>query len=301
MLRPLYRCLLRLHPEGFRQRYSEEMLWIFDESSGSGDRGVLVIDGLVSLARQWLARPANWKRGDVVPQVARSTKGVPMFQMVESTAPRPAVLLNGVVFSVGVFGALALVISNGTPSGSFQLPRVIIVPDNVAPESIPPLPVVDRPEAEAPKKPVGAGNHTEGLFEDSNEQVPVQAADLEKLTTLGRARVVVAAPPVRVRKRRAVRNGTPPLSLPDSANASPRPIDGGDSVVEAYGLLSLLDQDGNGALSVDEAADVSDRVRELLERADQNRDQIITLVELSKAISSSSASDSGQPSSDDMN
>ena len=301
MLRPLYRCLLRLHPKQFRHRHGKEMLWIFDESSGIAERGFLLIDGFVSLARQWLARPANWKQGDVVTQVARCTSDVPMFQMVESTAPRSAALLNGMVLSLGVFGALAIVISNGTPSGSVQLPRVIVVPANVPPESIPPLPVVDRPEAEAPKKPAGARNHAEALFEDSDEQVPVQAADLEKLITLGRARVVVAAPPVRVRKRRAVRNRTPPLSLPDSTNAAPPPIDGGDSVVEAYGLLSLLDKDGNGALSVDEAAEVSDRLRELLRRADQNRDQIITLVELSKAISSSSASDSGQPSSDDMN
>jgi len=33
MLRPLYRCLLRLHPPGFRKRFAEEMLSIFDQAT----------------------------------------------------------------------------------------------------------------------------------------------------------------------------------------------------------------------------------------------------------------------------
>ena len=38
MLRSLYRRLLCLHPPAFRQRFAEEMLWIFDEAAGHMER-----------------------------------------------------------------------------------------------------------------------------------------------------------------------------------------------------------------------------------------------------------------------
>lgn len=56
MIRTLYRSLLRLHPPGFRRQYSEEMLWIFDETGGAVS---LVADGFFSLVRQWLKLPAT--------------------------------------------------------------------------------------------------------------------------------------------------------------------------------------------------------------------------------------------------
>lgn len=57
MIRSLYRFLLRLHPPAFRRRFSEEMLWIFDETQ-SARRGTasLFTDGLGSLTRQWMMR-----------------------------------------------------------------------------------------------------------------------------------------------------------------------------------------------------------------------------------------------------
>jgi hypothetical protein len=60
MKRSLYRCLLWLHPPDFRQRFAEEMLWIFDEAAQK-DWTRLLADGLVSLVRQWVARSAIWK------------------------------------------------------------------------------------------------------------------------------------------------------------------------------------------------------------------------------------------------
>jgi len=54
--RSLYAFLLRLHPPRFRDKYEDQMLWIFDESVQS--RGVvsLLFDALVSLVRQWVFR-----------------------------------------------------------------------------------------------------------------------------------------------------------------------------------------------------------------------------------------------------
>jgi hypothetical protein len=62
-MRALYRCLLWLHPPAFRRQFAEEMLWIFDES---GESGPLLLDGLVSLARQWLLRSGWWKTAAAV-------------------------------------------------------------------------------------------------------------------------------------------------------------------------------------------------------------------------------------------
>ena len=55
MFRLFYIGLIRLHPRPFRQRFGDEMLWIFDQTA-SGDFGRLFADALVSLGRQWLLR-----------------------------------------------------------------------------------------------------------------------------------------------------------------------------------------------------------------------------------------------------
>jgi hypothetical protein len=60
MRRFLYRCLLWLHPPDFRQRFAEEMLWIFDEARNT-DRTPFLTDGLVSLFRQWVTRSSLWR------------------------------------------------------------------------------------------------------------------------------------------------------------------------------------------------------------------------------------------------
>ena len=61
MIRVLYQSLVRLHPQAFRERFAEEMLWIFDESSHTGCVVPLFTDALLSLARQWLIRRGTWK------------------------------------------------------------------------------------------------------------------------------------------------------------------------------------------------------------------------------------------------
>jgi hypothetical protein len=50
--RLMYRLLLRLHPAAFRQRFAEEMLWIFDTSSREGQMAYMFYDGVRSVALQ---------------------------------------------------------------------------------------------------------------------------------------------------------------------------------------------------------------------------------------------------------
>jgi hypothetical protein len=55
----LYRWLVRLHPPAFRQRFGPEMLCVYDEAD-RGERPRLLVDGVVSLGRQWVARSRYW-------------------------------------------------------------------------------------------------------------------------------------------------------------------------------------------------------------------------------------------------
>ena len=59
MKRAFYRCLLWLHPPGFRERFAREMLWIFDETAGRGHRPFT--DVLISLLRQWTFGSGAWR------------------------------------------------------------------------------------------------------------------------------------------------------------------------------------------------------------------------------------------------
>ena len=61
MIRALYRLLIRLHPPAFRERFAQEMLWIFEEAENVWGGGSLLRDAIVSLLRQWLIRSDLWK------------------------------------------------------------------------------------------------------------------------------------------------------------------------------------------------------------------------------------------------
>jgi hypothetical protein len=51
-LRSGYRLVVRMHPRMFRERFGEEMVWIFDEERRRGGGARVFFDGVVSLARQ---------------------------------------------------------------------------------------------------------------------------------------------------------------------------------------------------------------------------------------------------------
>jgi hypothetical protein len=60
MSRFLYRFLICLHPREFRERFGEQMLCVFDEGGEPG-AATCLLDGCVSLARQWLLRSGLWR------------------------------------------------------------------------------------------------------------------------------------------------------------------------------------------------------------------------------------------------
>lgn len=100
MLRSLYRSLLRLHPPGFRRRFAEEMLSIFDQVQGKRGAFSLFIDGFLSLVRQWALRSDFWYD---VSAPLQPSDGVPSFYTIGPYRPRTSAVVHGLVLSLAVF------------------------------------------------------------------------------------------------------------------------------------------------------------------------------------------------------
>jgi hypothetical protein len=101
MLRPLYRCVLRLHPPGFRKRFTDEMLSIFERAAGTSAEFLLLLDALVSLARQWVLRPEFWD--DLSPAQQPVPDGVPSFHTLAPFRPRTPAVIHGLLLSIALF------------------------------------------------------------------------------------------------------------------------------------------------------------------------------------------------------
>ena len=97
MTRWLYILLLRLHPRAFKQRFGDEMLAIFDQS---GERGSLMADGFLSLARQWTLRQPSFAFSPTT-----APDGVPLFYSAEAEIPRFSALMPGALVALLVFVA----------------------------------------------------------------------------------------------------------------------------------------------------------------------------------------------------
>jgi hypothetical protein len=101
MLRPLYRCVLRLHPSGFRRRFADEMISIFDHSVGKPAALRLLVDGLLSVARQWALRPEFWH--ELSPTQQPAVDGIPSFYTLDPFRPRAGAVIHGLVLSTALF------------------------------------------------------------------------------------------------------------------------------------------------------------------------------------------------------
>jgi EF hand domain-containing protein len=110
MVRWFYNGLLRLHPPGFRRRFGQEMLWIFDQAAAHGRSAPLIADAVLPLWRQWTLRSEFWHRADSATQAARD--GVPVFYIGEGDTPRTSALIHGGVLSLIVFSAVWFTLSH---------------------------------------------------------------------------------------------------------------------------------------------------------------------------------------------
>jgi Ca2+-binding EF-hand superfamily protein len=94
MLRWLYIQLLWAHPAQFRYRFCDEMLEVFDHSRGLNERLRLLLDGLVSLWRQWVLRPEYRQPWQSV-AASGPIYDVLTFQQIEPYKPRGIALAQG--------------------------------------------------------------------------------------------------------------------------------------------------------------------------------------------------------------
>ncbi len=108
MLRPLYRCVLCLHPPGFRKRFADEMLSIFDSTVGARAALRVLADGLLSLFRQWTLRPEFWH--EISPTRQPALDGVPSFYTLDPFRPRAGAVIHGLVLSTAIFGTTCFAI-----------------------------------------------------------------------------------------------------------------------------------------------------------------------------------------------
>ena len=95
--RRIYQLLLRLHPPAFRERFADEMLWLFDETLGDAGLLRLYRDAASSLVKQHTAN-------DHVPRSASQLfQGVP-----EGTLSATRIFQAGVVASIAMVGFMEL-------------------------------------------------------------------------------------------------------------------------------------------------------------------------------------------------
>lgn len=101
MLRQLYVCALRWHPTVFRDRFAGEMLFIFDQQTSRSAQAGLVVDGLISLFRQWALR-AQFRQGSS-PLESQVASRVPSFYTIDPFRPRTVAAVNGIIVTAAVF------------------------------------------------------------------------------------------------------------------------------------------------------------------------------------------------------
>jgi len=101
MLRSLFLRMLLLHPPYFRSRFADEMLSIFDHAADSWAEFLLVIDGLVSLVRQWGLRSEFWD--EMSSEQPLVLDRVPSFYTLAPFHPRTPAVIHGLLLSVALF------------------------------------------------------------------------------------------------------------------------------------------------------------------------------------------------------
>jgi hypothetical protein len=124
MLRYLYRFVVGAHPGSFRRRFGDEMLSIFDQSEGKLSHASLLLDGVVSLLRQWALRP------DLEQESARSTvAGEVHFYTFEKDKLRGAALGYGALLSALVLNGVCWTMGYAWNHPTYMaLRRPVIVP-----------------------------------------------------------------------------------------------------------------------------------------------------------------------------
>jgi len=139
-LRSSYCLIVRMHPGPFRDRFGDEMMWIFDEEQHRGRGARLFFDGILSLLRQ---------RSKVERAPAPAVAGLGLLDTGWDIAPR-RFIEAGITASLILAGFMLLLGKAGNPT--------------LMPACVPGAPRATAPRIQAPARisaiPVAARNHS---------------------------------------------------------------------------------------------------------------------------------------------
>jgi hypothetical protein len=79
------------------------MLSIFEASQGKSARLRLVMDGILSLIRQWFLRPGFWNDVSTVRPTQVAFDGLPSFSSLDPFRPRATAVIHGVILTTTLF------------------------------------------------------------------------------------------------------------------------------------------------------------------------------------------------------
>jgi Ca2+-binding EF-hand superfamily protein len=112
MLRWLYIQLLRAHPAGFGRRFADEMLEAFERSRGLSARLELLLDGVLSVGRQWVLRSEfhqPWQSA----RASGPAHELLTFQQIEPYKPRGIALAQGGLVAILLLFGVVNAINHG--------------------------------------------------------------------------------------------------------------------------------------------------------------------------------------------
>lgn len=262
MMRWLYLGLLRLHPRRFRERFSEEMVDIFDSEAERRRRGPLLVDALISLFRQWVLRPARHEPA-LSATVAGPWPRTPVFRILEDPLPGWSALANGAALSLLSFSLVTFALGRGAKVTQLLLGARYARPGLVALDrsSVAEAELTTEIKVESPA--VDPWDQFANSYFEMVRVLGVLDADHDGIIS---AREIVAAPAA-LAKLDQDHDGK--LS---SAECGFSP--GG--VMRVHPVLAALDADYDGIVSAAEIRNSPAALKTL----DKNRDGILTLEEV---------------------
>jgi hypothetical protein len=127
-----YRFILRIHPRPFRERFSDEMLWIFDEECRRGAGPRLLCDGAFSLLRQHAKSDDNHETTTTGIGLLITNSGISPIRFVQAGLTA-SILLLGFIFVLGKSAKPLVPIR--PPGATHHAPRRLQAPARI--ESLP--------------------------------------------------------------------------------------------------------------------------------------------------------------------
>jgi Ca2+-binding EF-hand superfamily protein len=275
MLRAIYVLFLRLHPRRFRREFSEEMLWIFDQTRGTVEARSYLADVVRSLVIQWIFRSDLSDEPALAGMTGPPSDRVPVFYTSGSEIPPPAALANGLLGSLIVFGLASFaMMHSGGPS------RLLTYSSNDFHEGAPghggdnaAAPSKRRTKTGPPAEP--ASGTATGSLTKMNGPAPQSPSPEPESVLVPQFFASVPPPPPGADFARPRTAGPPASELPDPHAMVLKKISDPKEFFRRSPVLDALDADHDGRIAPEEIINAP----KLLAAVDKNHDGQLDAVE----------------------